>query len=83
MKKNYKDECGTQRERITEGSTNSKLKLYSEIKTKHSLENYLSLINDFKVRKSVSQLIISAHHFPIETPREQRKCKIHKYYYKN
>ena len=71
-----------ERNDINLGNKNSKLELCSMIKYNYGFEEYLNLVKDFNIRKTITQLRVSAHPFPIEKgrhnkiPRDDRKCTI-------
>ena len=61
--------------------TNSKLDLYVTLKDSFGAEDYLNT-PDYKIRKAITKLRISAHKFPIEvgrytnTPKQERICPL-------
>ena len=62
--------------------SNRKLTIYKEVKKIYQREKYLKQISNFKYRKAICQLRLSAHVLPIETgrhkniPREERFCTL-------
>ena len=67
------------RKEIIHGKSSSKLELYASIKSKYGFKQYLTDVTNFKKRKNITQLRISAQKFPVKTgrykkiSREQRK----------
>ena len=68
------------REKLSTITEDSKLFLYSKLKIKSGMENYLLQISNFKNRQSITKFRTSDHCLQIETgcykniPRPQRLC---------
>ena len=62
----------TNRKEIIHGISTSKLGLYAFIESKYGFEQYFDDVSDFKKRKNITQLSISAHKFPIESGRYKK-----------
>jgi hypothetical protein len=60
--------------------SDSKLKIYNICKNNFGLEKYLTIVNNFELRRSFTKLRISSHRWPIEldryqgVPRHNREC---------
>ena len=68
----YINNWETERNIIVRGGKKSKLKLFSKVKQNHTLEKYLSIIKNFKIRSSVSRFRMSANNFQIEKGRHSK-----------
>lgn len=69
MNRILKEEWYTNHKKYSEG----KLKLYTSIKERPGFESYLNMENS-NLRKAITKFRISAHKFPIETGRYEKKA---------
>ena len=71
-----------QQSALSEAADSTKLSFYSQFKTDHKMERYLSDITNVKHRKALTRLRMSSHQLAIEegryseTPREMRICSL-------
>ena len=65
-------------------SQRKKLRTYAKFKTEVKFENYLDIVNDFKIRRKLTQFRLGVHDLEIERGRygrkpflvEERRCKL-------
>ena len=65
-------------------SQRKKLRTYAKFKTEVKFENYLNTVNDFKIRRNLTQFCLGVHDLEIERgrygrkslPIEERRCKL-------
>ena len=73
LEKLYVDQWENERQNIIRKQQKSKLELYSNIKSSYRRETYIDNVRDVQTWKCITQIILSAHKFPIE----QGRCKIY------